>query len=91
MFSTKTKCDYVNNNLAECFSSWIENIKDLPIVDLVDRLRQMIMELWEKRKKIADKLILPAIMINFMRRLKLWGKCQYVKIDIRLRFSVVIF
>lgn len=65
MFSSEIKCDYVNNNLAVCFNSWIKNIKDLPVAYLVDRLRQMTMELWKKRRKIADKLsgnILPAII-----------------------------
>lgn len=46
MFYNEIQCDYVNNNLVECFSSWTNNIKDLPIVDLVDKLRQMTMELW---------------------------------------------
>jgi hypothetical protein len=36
VFSYAIKCDYVNNNLVECFNSWINNIKDFPIVDLVD-------------------------------------------------------
>jgi hypothetical protein len=82
MFSTETKCDYVNNNLAECFSSWIDNIKDLSIVDLVDRLRQMIMKLWEKRKKIADKLsgnILLAIMIQFQAKTRALGQMLVCK------------
>ena len=51
MFSTEIKCDYVNNNLVECFNSWIKNIKDLSVVNLIDRLRQMTMELWEKKEK----------------------------------------
>jgi hypothetical protein len=82
MFSTKTKCDYVNNNLAECFNSWIKNIKDLPIVDLVDRLRQMTMELWEKRRKIADKLsgnILPAIMSQLKAKTRALGQMSVCK------------
>ena len=82
MFSTEIKCDYVNNNLAECFNSWIKNIKDLPVVDLIDRLRQMTMELWEKRRKIADKLsgnILPVIISELKAKTKGLGYMSVCK------------
>ena len=72
----------MNNNLAECFNSWIKNIKDLPIVDLVDRLRQMIMDLWEKRRKIVDKLcgnILPAVMSQLKAKTRDLGQMSVCK------------
>ena len=82
VFSTEIKCDYVNNNLAECFNSWIKNIKDLPVVNLIDRLRQMTMELWEKRRKIADKLscsILPVIISELKAKTKGLGYMSVFK------------
>jgi len=82
MFSTEIKCDYVNNNLVECFNSWIKNIKDLSVVNLIDRLRQMTMELWEKRRKIADKLscnILPVIISEFKGKTKGLGYMSVCK------------
>ena len=35
------KCDYVNNNLAESFNSWIKDVKDLPVHQLADKIREM--------------------------------------------------
>ena len=81
-FSTEVKCDYINNNLVECFNSWIKHIKDLPIVDLVDRLRQKIMDLWEKRGKIANKfacIILPAIISQLKGKTRGLGNIRVCK------------
>ena len=64
-FNPAIKCDYINNNLAESFNSWIKDIKDLPVDELADKLRVMIMELFDKRRKIGDRLqgtILPAVI-----------------------------
>ncbi|XP_066320643.1 uncharacterized protein [Miscanthus floridulus] len=43
-FSHACKCDYVTNNIAETFNSWIRNEKSLALIPLLDRIRQMIME-----------------------------------------------
>jgi hypothetical protein len=66
-FNEVCKVDYVNNNLAECFNSWIRKIKGLNLVDLLDRIRLMIMAKFELRQKIsAEKFgghkIIPAWM-----------------------------
>lgn len=64
-FSKDIKCDYINNNLAESFNSWIKGLKDLPVVELVDKLREKIMEMFYKRRRIGERLqgeILPAII-----------------------------
>ncbi|KAK3139998.1 hypothetical protein QOZ80_5AG0393880 [Eleusine coracana subsp. coracana] len=56
---------YGNNNVPEGFNECVMNIKNMYLVDLVDRLRQMVMVLWYKRRKIGNKLsgnILPAII-----------------------------
>ncbi len=52
-FNPAIKCDYITNNLAEVFNNWIKDIKDLPIVDLADKLREMIMTLWNKRRRLG--------------------------------------
>lgn len=65
MFLNDVKCDYVNNNLLESFNNWVKKIKDLPLVDLINMLRRMTMDLWDKRRRIASKLsatILPTIV-----------------------------
>jgi hypothetical protein len=64
-FDPDIKCDYINNNLAECFNNWVKDHKDLPVVQLADKIRELIMVFWEKRRRIGGKLcgtILPAIV-----------------------------
>lgn len=64
-FNPDIKCDSITNNLAETFNSWIRDIKDLPIVQLVDKLREKVMVLLKKRRAIGARLkgkILPAII-----------------------------
>jgi hypothetical protein len=64
-FNPDIKCDSITNNLAETFNSWIREIKDLPIAQLVDKLREKIMVLFKKRRAIGARLqgkILPAII-----------------------------
>jgi hypothetical protein len=51
--------------LAENYYEWTMNIKDMPVVDIIDRLRQMTMEMWYNRRSIGSKLsgnILPAVI-----------------------------
>ncbi|KAM0888236.1 hypothetical protein ACQ4PT_028486 [Festuca glaucescens] len=64
-FSTICKVDYVTNNLAECFNNWIKHHKSLNLDDFLDKARQLIVILWNDRRKVAKKLnglILPHIM-----------------------------
>jgi hypothetical protein len=42
-FSKECKVDYVNNNIFECFNNWIKDYKDLPVVDLMYKIREKIM------------------------------------------------
>jgi hypothetical protein len=58
-FNTTIKCDHINNNLAGSFNNKVKELKDLPVYDMVDQIRVMIMRLWELRKMIGgqgDKL-----------------------------------
>jgi hypothetical protein len=64
-FDRDIKCDYINKNLAECFNNWVKDHKDLPVVELADKIREKIMVTWEKRRRISERLsgvILPAII-----------------------------
>lgn len=56
MFSTASKCDYVTNNIAETFNNWVKHEKSLPVMELMDRIRQMIMQKMCTRRNLADKL-----------------------------------
>jgi hypothetical protein len=55
-FNTAIKCDHINNNLAKSFNNKVKELKDLPVHDMVDQIRVMIMRLWELRKRIGDVL-----------------------------------
>ena len=64
-FKTICKVDYVTNNLAESFNNWIKPHKSMNLDDFMDKLRQMLMPKWNKRRKIGRKLqglILPHII-----------------------------
>ena len=64
-FSTASKCDYVTNNIAEVFNNWIKHEKSLPVIDLMDRIRQKIMDKLFQRRRLAMKLnskVLPHIV-----------------------------
>ena len=66
-FNELCKVDYVNNNLAECFNSWIRHTKGLHLVDMLDKIRTMIMAKFSLRQKIsAEKfvghMVIPAVL-----------------------------
>ena len=70
-FNTDIKCDHINNNLAESFNNKVKELKDLPVHDMVDQIRIMIMRLWELRRKIGDCLQgdkLPAVVQQVVNR-----------------------
>ena len=56
VFNPDIKCDYITNNVAEVFNNWIRDIKDLPVAELADKIREMIMLLWRKRRRIGECL-----------------------------------
>ncbi|XP_062208956.1 uncharacterized protein LOC133910651 [Phragmites australis] len=73
MFLDLSKVEYVNNNLAESFNSWIRKIKDYPLVELLDTLRTMIMVKLANRYKIAINLqgeILPHVIKELNKKSK---------------------
>ncbi|CAN6310721.1 unnamed protein product [Urochloa humidicola] len=65
-FSDDIKCDYINNNLAECWNAWIKEHKDLPLHCMADAIREKLMILFGKRRAISNALrskgMLPAII-----------------------------
>lgn len=49
-FDTLTKCEMVDNNLSECFNSWIVEARYKPIIQLLDDIRLQVMErIYKKR------------------------------------------
>ena len=75
LFNETCKLDYVNNNLAESFNSKIRKWKGLHIVDLLDRIRQYIMEKFDIRQSIAaatyvGHVIIPKVMKMLLAKSK---------------------
>ena len=63
-FFEDCKVDYINNNLSECFNSRVSKTKDFQIVEMHDKIRQMIVEKFLVRSKIGRNMsgvIIPAI------------------------------
>ena len=81
-FQSKNKCDYITSNIAGTFNNWIRDHKDLPVADLADKIREMIMVLWNKRRIIAYRLpkgrILPAVMVQLRANTRGLGHLQIV-------------
>ncbi|KAE8807264.1 Mutator-like transposase [Hordeum vulgare] len=70
-FNTAIKCDHINNNLTESFNNKVKELKDLPVHDMVDQIRIMMMRMWELRRRIADLLQgdkLPAVVQQVVNR-----------------------
>jgi hypothetical protein len=55
-FNTAIKYDHINTNLAKSFNNKVKELKDLPVHDMIDQIKVMIMRLWELRKRIGDVL-----------------------------------
>ena len=64
-FLEKSKCDYLTNNVSKSFNAQIRHMKGLLLHELVDGLRELIMEKRFLRRKIAREMrdgILPSVM-----------------------------
>jgi hypothetical protein len=78
-FSSIAKVEYVSNNLAEVFNNWIREKKGHAIVELVDKYREMVMQMRGKRRKVADGLqgtILPSVVNELNQKSKGLRYCE---------------
>lgn len=83
-FNPEIKCDYITNNLAESFNNWIKDFKDLRVCDLVDKYREKVMVLWDKRRRIGQMLsgkILPAVTQQLKARTRGLGHLSVIRAD----------
>jgi hypothetical protein len=83
-FNTAIKCDYVTNNIAEVFNNWIKDWKDLPVCELADKIREEIMELFHRRRRIGQRLqgrILPSVVHILHARTIGLGHLTVKKVD----------
>jgi hypothetical protein len=66
-FSTFPKCDLIVNNLSECFNAWIVKQRDLPIISLLEMLRNKLMKRYQKKREGIRNMtgwICPKIMVR---------------------------
>lgn len=72
----------MTSNIAESFNNWIREIWDLPVVELADKIREMIMVLFHKRRKIGERLyerILPTVLQILTARTRGLGHLTVIK------------
>ena len=70
--------------MAEVFNKWVKDHKDLPVCDLAEKIREMTMELFHRRRKIGQKLegrILPSVLALLKARTRGLGHLSIVKCD----------
>jgi len=82
-YNPAIKCDYLTNNIAEVFNNWIKDYKDLPVCDLAEKIREMIMVLFHRRrigKKYPGK-ILPLVIHRLKAQTRGLGHLSIVKCD----------
>jgi hypothetical protein len=82
-FDPSIKCDYTTNNMAKVFNDWIKDHKDLPVCDIADKVREMAMELFHRRR-IGERLqgvILPSVMSTLKAQTRGLGHLTIVKSD----------
>jgi hypothetical protein len=83
-FNPTIKCDYVTNNMVESFNNWIKDIKDFPVCELTDKLREKIMELFHRRRRIGrmfQEKIMPPVLRVLKARTRGLSHLLYVKGD----------
>nr|KAJ0207509.1 hypothetical protein LSAT_V11C500261200 [Lactuca sativa]KAJ0207802.1 hypothetical protein LSAT_V11C500261320 [Lactuca sativa] len=54
-FGTLVKCDYITNNISETFNSWVGDIRYKPVLDLLDAIREKLMERFDKKRSKVKK------------------------------------
>jgi hypothetical protein len=70
--------------MVESSNNWIKDIKDLPVCELADKLREKIMELFHHRRRIGrmfEGKILPPVLRVLKATTRGLGHLSYVKED----------
>jgi hypothetical protein len=81
-FSENSKCDYLTNNVSESFNAQVKKFKGLLIHELVDRIRELIMEKRFTRKMLARQWA-DGILPNVIKVLNLISKnLKVVKVSV---------
>ena len=66
VFNPEIKCDYISSNIAGSFNNLIRDHKELPVAaDIADKIREIIMQLWNKRRNVGYKLPKGRILLAY--------------------------
>ncbi|KAJ0011055.1 hypothetical protein Pint_33920 [Pistacia integerrima] len=58
-FDTTAKLDHITNNMSECFNSWLDEDRELPILSLLELYRHRVMKQLQCRLKAGTEWITP--------------------------------
>jgi hypothetical protein len=70
--------------MAEVFNNWVKDHKDLPVCDITDKIIEMTIELFHRRRRICERLqgmILPSVMSTLKAQTRGLGHLTIVKSD----------
>jgi hypothetical protein len=62
-------CLLVSNNLTECWNAGINKYKDLPIYCMADAVREKVLTLFAKRRKISNALSPNIFLLWYISRM----------------------
>ncbi|KAK8548200.1 hypothetical protein V6N12_061118 [Hibiscus sabdariffa] len=54
-FTGESKCDVVDNNLAEAFKGWIVDARCYPIISMLEDIREMVMQIMHVKRTASSK------------------------------------
>ncbi|KAK8669479.1 hypothetical protein V6N13_106909 [Hibiscus sabdariffa] len=80
-FTGESKCDAVDNNLAEAFNGWIVDARCHPIISMLEEIRKMVMQRIHVKRTSSSKWktkIAPSPLQKFERNMNVFNHCRLV-------------
>lgn len=56
MYSTTSKCNRIVNDIAKGFNDWTKDVRDLPILAMLESLRRLLLTTYQTRQQFCTKL-----------------------------------
>ncbi|KAK8640328.1 hypothetical protein V6N13_008084 [Hibiscus sabdariffa] len=80
-FIGESKCDVVDNNLAEAFNGWIVDARCYPSISMLEEIRKMVMQRMHVKRTASSKWktnIAPRPLQKFDRNMDVSNQCRMV-------------